>query len=274
MFISFHQLRRLGMLVILVVSVVAISGGDAIAQEIPAGYDNFFILPTSAVDLAVSPIPADFFGPGSDPFAGTVCLDGDTIVERITDGTLSGNPPETTIPIELVSLNLTSCEPVSISFHGGNNFELWDLSIELPGPSLESPPELPAFPLAGGMLTATKTHDNGGTYVSTLHVQPIYVFTKTDNPQDVRVLSYYWENIPPFYLTSAGDSWSDQNPDGIPPNTSNFYPGGTPGDTSIAPHIIGLSGGPLQLDLVLVPEPATMSLLVIGSLAMLRRKRR
>lgn len=259
--ISLHQLRRLGLLVVLVVSVVVISGGKAMGQTIPAGFDDYFIQPTSTVDFSTLPIPADFFGPGSDPFVETVCIEGDTIIERTSDGTL----PTATIPIEIIALNLTSCEPITVN--SGSNTELWDLSVHLLGPGPSSAP-------AAGTLTATKTHPNGGVFDSTLTTQPVYVFTEVGNPLNMRVLDFYIEGIPPFDLNSVGDDWSNQNPVGIPVNPSNFYPGGTPGDQSIAPATILLSGGPLQLDLVQAPEPATMSLLTIGGIALIKRKKR
>ena len=62
---SFHQLRRLGLLAALVVSVVAASGGYAIAQNIPAGSDNYIVQPSSTANFTIVPIPADFFAPGS-----------------------------------------------------------------------------------------------------------------------------------------------------------------------------------------------------------------
>ena len=271
--ISFHQLCRLGLFAGLIVSVVVISPGDAIAQDIPAGYDDYFILPTSSVDFATLPMPADFFGPGSDPFEGIINIQGDTIVERTNGGTFPGGPypVETTIDIELVALNLVSCEPIIVTSNGGQDPELWDLSIELPGPSLENPPE---FPTAAGTLTATKTHANGGVFDSTFNVEPIFTFTRGgDQPATIEYY-YYWDNIPPFDLNSVGDSWSNLTPDGFPANPSYFYPGGTPEDQTIAPETITLIGGPLQLDLVLAPEPGTLSLLAVGGLVLLRRRRK
>ena len=257
--ISLHQLRRLGLLVILVVSVVIISSGKAIGETIPAGFDDYFIQSTSTVDFEYLAIPADFFGPGSDPFSGAVCIEGDTIIERTSDGTL----PTATIPIEIVALSLVSCEPITVNY--GSSAELWDLSVHVLGPG-------PSSALAGGTLTATKTHPNGGVFDSTLTTQPVYVFTEVGNPLNMRVLDFYTEGIPAFDLNSVGDDWSNQNPVGIPVNPSNFYPGGTPGDQSIAPATIILRGGPLQLDLVLTPEPATMGLLLIGGITLMRRR--
>ena len=261
MSILFHQLRRLGLLAVLVVSVVVISGGDAMAEVIEAGYDYYIIQSSSTLIIPTGQIPADFFGPSSQTLDVTVSIQGDTIVERKNDVTL----PTGTIPIEIVYLSLVASEPITVTFDGPT-FEQWDLSIELTGPGATPP-------LAGGELTATKTHANGGTFDSTFNVQPIFTFTKVGEPSEVRVLGFYAEGIPAFDLASVGEDWSNQNPNGVPINASNFYPGGTPGDQSIALQIIDLDGGPLELDLLYVPEPATLSLLAIGGLALIRRRR-
>jgi hypothetical protein len=136
------------------------------------------------------PIPADFFNPGSEPFTGVILLKGvplglpgmdevDTIVRRFDDpferSSLPGLPA-VDIPIELVSLSLASCSPITVTYPGGVT-ELWDVSAGLS-----------ACPPPVGSLTATKTHCNGGTFTSTLNVQPLLTFTKVGDPTQVRVL--------------------------------------------------------------------------------------
>ncbi len=131
---------------------------------------------------SVSPIPADFFGPGSDPFTGTVCLQGaplgpttwgdfgaaDTLILRTQDPfdrcDLPG-PNPVTVDIEIVALNLVSVSPITVTFNGGQNPESWNVQVDL---SSVAPPL--------GMLTAKKEHCNGGTYSSVLNVQPRFNF--------------------------------------------------------------------------------------------------
>ncbi len=130
---------------------------------------------------AGNPIPADFFGPGSDPFAGVVCFEGvplgdptfpnaDTLIERASDPfdrcSLPSATPQT-VAIEIVALNLVSQAPMTVTFNGGQNPEPWDVAVDL---SEVSPPT--------GWLAATKSHCNGGTYTSALNVQPRFTFTK------------------------------------------------------------------------------------------------
>ncbi len=137
----------------------------------------------------VCPIPADFFGPGSDPFIGTVCFKGepigdidlpgfgvlnfgeaDTLIRRESDPfdacDLPGGP-SVDVPIELVALNLVSIDPVIVTFNGGQNPEPWDVQISV-DPTVQP----------GGTLTATKTHCNGGTFDSSLDVCPTFTFTR------------------------------------------------------------------------------------------------
>ena len=94
---------------------------DAWADAIAPGFDLYVTDPdTTFVDFGPSPIPADFFCPGSNPFVGIVPLQGvpltpfipglgdtDTIVERL-DGIDPFDVPTgvDTIDIELVALSL------------------------------------------------------------------------------------------------------------------------------------------------------------------------
>src|SRR5207253_1706027 len=79
------------------------------------------------------PIPAGFFGAGSNPFLGTVQwsplpIDSsisptDTIVRRPPLP-----PPPTTVPIELVELSLVSSQPITVNYSGGPPPEQWFVS--------------------------------------------------------------------------------------------------------------------------------------------------
>lgn len=127
-------------------------------------------------------IPADFFGPGSDPFEGTIVLVGsplcsepvgvleatDTIVRRLTDsGDLDDLAPHA-VDVELIALSLASIEPITVTFNGGQNPELWDVQVYLSTTA--------AQPV--GTMTITKTHDDGGTFDSTFGVIPRFIFVR------------------------------------------------------------------------------------------------
>jgi len=152
--------------------------------------------------VADSPaIPADFFGAGSDPFTGSICLEGvplglvdltsagfgmvpagdaDTLIKRSADPFSRCELPssrEQTVDIEVVALNLKSIDPITVDFNGGTTSKQFDVTVDLS--------ETPA-PM--GSLTAVKTHCNGGTYTSMLFVQPRFTFTNVNDPTDVAVL--------------------------------------------------------------------------------------
>jgi hypothetical protein len=139
-------------------------------------------------------IPAGFFETGSDPFTGTVCLEGvplgptpfgdfgeaDTLILRTQDPFDRCDLPDpnpVVVPIEIVALSLESVSPITVTFNGGQDPENWDVVVDLS-----------AFPAPLGQLSATKSHCNGGTYTSVLNVQPRFTFTKVGDPGEVRVL--------------------------------------------------------------------------------------
>jgi len=155
-------------------------------------------------------IPADFFGMGSDPFTGSVCLEGtplgptqygdfgtaDTLIARSADPFDMCDPvsaTQSTVSIDVAELSLVSTTPIVVSYDGGQTLQTWDVAVDLsPG---STPP--------AGTLTAIKTHCNGGTYTSTLHVQPRFTFTRTDDPQIVAVLDTGLEGYSPITLDQS-----------------------------------------------------------------------
>ncbi len=159
---------------------------------------------------SLPPIPADFFGPGSDPFVGQVDFIGleidppnlgstSTLIQRTGDPFLPPDPPggpPVTIPIEIVELSLRSVSPITVTFNGGQNPESWDLEVDL---SVVTPPL--------GTMTVTKTHANGGTFDASFRVQPRFTFTEVGNPGNVRVLDTGLEGIPPNLLVIAVARW-------------------------------------------------------------------
>ncbi len=159
------------------------------------------------VGLESPPIPADFFGPGSDPFVGQVCLagvplgptafgtfgDADTIIRRTSDpfdadGIVSLPAEASPVSIEIVALSLVSVSPITVTYSGGQDPELWSAAVDL---SDVTP--------AAGMLMATKTHCNGGTYTSQMNVQPRFTFTK-DGGGATEILDTGLEGIPAVTL--------------------------------------------------------------------------
>jgi len=187
----------------------------------------------SQQDFRSTPIPPGFFGSGSDPFDGVIRLKGgdpvgpDTSVRRLGDFSFPGVPSTDTVPIEIVSLNLVSCQPIVIT--GGENAGLWDVNVSLP--------QLPQQP---GHMTATKTHANGGTFEAQFYVQARFTFTKVNPPIVVRNQDLLLD-----LCTDAPYHWQDTSLKPNPPCNGNgfyvcssicgvnFVPGGTGGSVDV-----------------------------------------
>ena len=158
------------------------------------------------------PIPADFFGPGSEPFVGEVCVEGeplvatpwgdwdvaDTVIRRMAEPFDRCEVPsdeERVVEIEIAALNMRSVEPIVVMVDGIPTH--WDVRVDL---SDVAPPMI-------GQLGARKTHCNGGTYWSMLPVQPRFTFESIEIPGDVRVLDTGLEGIPPVMLDQPDHPW-------------------------------------------------------------------
>jgi hypothetical protein len=211
----------------LAISFVIVLGTPvgALANDVLPGFDLFQTDPTNTqFNFAPAPIPADFFDPGSDPFTGIIAMQGlplpgsalcpppptlcpnddlsliDTIVERIDLASLPSIGSSSVIDIEIVELSLKSISPITVTFNGGQDPEIWDVDVCL------SPTPSPV-----GSMTITKTHADGGTFDSTLPVTPLFRFTRQSDAEQ-RVLDGGTEGITDF-LNAAGVPWSYANPE-------------------------------------------------------------
>jgi hypothetical protein len=194
------------------------------------------------------PIPADFFGPGSDPFSDPICLRGlplgptphgdfgqaDTLVQRSADPfdvcDFPGGGP-VAVDIEIVALSLEGVAPITVTYNGGQSPEQWDVTVDLSEVHTDGDPGNDP-PI--GTLTATKEHCNGGTYTSVLHVQPRFTFTKVGEPGEVRVLDRGLEGESPVVLdaSSTPQNWvsvPDARLNLVNPICTDFHPGLTDG---------------------------------------------
>ncbi len=164
-----------------------------------------------------TPIPADFFDPGSEPFIGVIKLDGangpggtDTRLNRLEEMVLPNPGDVATTPIELVELNLVSCDPITVQT-GGTDVE-WNVSVTL------SPDPVPM-----GTMTVTKTHENGGTFDAEFFVKPVFTFTRVTDLSDVRTLE---PAFPAPFVTLGEAPWvSDLLPGVATPCAPGFTPG-------------------------------------------------
>jgi hypothetical protein len=218
------------------------------ADDVLAGIDLFATEGCgSHADFSPTPIPANFFDPGSDPFAADVPLTGeplntvpanvidpvDTIVERLAQATLPlVCGPADTVPIEIQALRLVSCNPVTVTYNGGMMPEQWDVAVSLSA----------TFPQQSGSITISHDCAEGGSFSATLPVIPQFVFTRLSDsatrtldlgiPMFFNTPEGHWTHSDPGFgvVTAPPGVLVDRNGDGIvdpPPlsGTTNFFPG-------------------------------------------------
>jgi len=167
----------------------------AFGEDVTPGFDLWVTEPGGAVEHfgeEAPPIPADFFGPGSDPFIGEVIFTGDpievfmgqptepadTIVERTATATLPGPGSSDSIPVQLVELSLVSTNPIMVTFKGGQNPTEFDVRVDLG-----------AAP-SNGTMTINQGTDRGGNYSAAINVCPLFTFTEVGNPTNAPTLDY------------------------------------------------------------------------------------
>ena len=212
---------------IILLSSMGIITNNAWASEIAPGFDLFTTDPgTTSIDFAVSPLPADFFCPGSPPFVGIVDLEGiplgtenvDTIVERKAGiNPLPVPAGSDTIAIELVALNLKSVSPIVVTGCAVDPQD-WDLEV-VAGSFLAVPQPL-------GTMTINHEFTEGGTFVADFQVQPEFIFLKVGEPT-----TFIQLQGPPDNLHSES-SWAHtghcNDPHNSPFRAGDFFAGFNP----------------------------------------------
>ena len=117
-------------------------------------------------DFGGSPIPADFFGAGSQAFSGLVVLQGvplgpgsnvDTVIQRVS----AVQGPGGSTQINMTGLSLRGTSPIKVTYNGGA-IEYWDVAVGLS-----------AYKASTGSMTI-----NSSTFDSTLKVWPKFTFTR------------------------------------------------------------------------------------------------
>ena len=200
----------------------------------------------TAWDFSTSPLPADFFGPGSDPFDGAITLRGepligsglpagtDTIIARIEDALLPDPiDSEATISTEIVAMHLVSSDPITVTFGGGMSSAQYDVNVYLSSGT--------AQPL--GQMTIRHECSEGGSFDATVSIIPRLTFTRIGGtggdpsalldpaPQrDLVITDGCWAHDDPNFgiYTSAGgmvDHDGDGTVDVAFDASSNFIPG-------------------------------------------------
>ena len=173
----------------------------AFAKPIPSDVDSFETLPSDFGYFSFTPIPADFFDPGSDPFMDIIGVQGvplglgattDTVLARLDKAKFSGPPPKSaTVPVEIVALSLTSVTPITVTYSGGLTPELWDVHAGL------SPSPQPM-----GSMTLTQETKESGAFALSLPILLRLTFTRVSDGA-IRVL-----DLPSLDLRASAVPWT------------------------------------------------------------------
>jgi hypothetical protein len=163
-----------------------------------------------------TPLPPGFFGPGSDPFAGDVVFQGvplnttptgilgptDAIVSRKALANVPIVPSTDVVPIEIVALSLVSANPITVTYNEGTSYELWNVDVHL-----SSGPQQP------GSMTVNRNCPQGGTFTSTLPVQPLFIFTRVQPPPvHPPIILDTYGMMPPIIFTTRNGHWLNFDP--------------------------------------------------------------
>jgi len=220
--------RSLVLLGVLFLSLVPFAAVQA--DDVMPGFDFFTTPPGGGVlDVGgggtadptddIPPLPPDFFFSGSPVFTGVISFAGvplapgsnaDTVVERLATAVLPSVPSSDTIPIELVSLSLTSVDPITVGTTE------WDVTVTL-SPSDPSP----------GSMTLFHSTPTGGTYDATIDICGLHTFTQVVGPSPGTTVEF--ENCAdlslPLTVAVFGQLWDHTAP---PPPVGPPPPGAGP----------------------------------------------
>jgi hypothetical protein len=156
--------------VTLAVGLFVTSNSRAAAPNtfIPAGDDKFETTNNGETyhNFQASPIPANFFGPGSNQYSGVVPLEGvpipgqgdiDTIIHRNNDVVTPGSTT-----IKMTALSLKGINPITVTYTGGGS-ETWTVRVSLSDVQAS---------------TGSMSFSSGSSFDSTLKVWPKFTFTR------------------------------------------------------------------------------------------------
>jgi len=264
-----------------VLPLVAVSlGGVASAMPIGPGFDLLKAQPGSHWDFASEPIPPGFFGPGSDPFEGQVAMITLTQVRRLAGADFALG--QETVPVEILSMGLHSVSPIEVTFGGGRHVDsFFDVFV-----TLDTTPTLPPNANTGQLLLAHNppgSEFDGGTIAGgpdsffDVFVEMQFTGVGGGGPMgplmaDPLIL------LRSQHVTLAADApWAHTAPpEYFRPDSGGFFPGVDPAHPGLPPQQLLFQGSEFswQVRLDVIPEPATVTLLALGGITLLRRRRR
>ena len=145
----------------------------AMSLYIPAGNDEFETTSNGETyhNFQASPVPAGFFGTGSNAYTGLVPLvgvpidpavsDTDTIIHRNSDVLTPGSTT-----ITMTGFNLASINPITVTY-SDNHTETWNVKVNLSD-----------FKTSGGSMSF---NSDGSAFDSSLAVYPKFTFTRVSD---------------------------------------------------------------------------------------------
>jgi len=223
-------MKKFNRLFIAITGIIFISASFVKAQDLINPGPDFWTSPDAGMYFGGSdlpPIPADFFGPGSDPFQGQINFEGGALdplpfpdyhvlIERITTANVPPPYPALApIDVEMVELNLVSTVPITVTYNGGITSDEWHVEVGLS-----------VIPPSIGYLDAIKENPDGGIFsYMPLYVQPLFTFTNVVMPGTTRTMDTGLEGILPLeYAASINDYPWVHSPIGDDFNPSADYP--------------------------------------------------
>lgn len=219
---------------------------------------------------AFDELPADFFGPGSEPFSGDVTLKGKKILQNLVVERSAGaifDPPSAPqdIPSEVLELSLASVEPIVVTYSDGLTEE-WDMTVDMEKDNKSScwirvAQESAGEPEGGTILPE-------GTYFDIFAA-----ITLSHTPAGGSTRYRFFAIVDRTNLSTSDATWAHRHDSIAGGANRDFIPGADPDDPSAPLQVLFFEGGGLDLSLRVidvVPEPSSLVLLALGALGWMR----
>ena len=212
-------------------------------------------------------LPADFFGPGSEPFSGNVVLKGkkilqNVVMERMAGAVFGASSAPRDIPLEMIGLSLASVQPIVITYGDGAT-EQWDVAIDLDRDE-NSSCWIRVSHFASG-------DPDGGTILPAGSFFDIFAeVTFTHTPPSGATRFRGFAIVDRTQLNTTDATWAHRHSSIAGGANRDFIPGADPANPTAPLQVLFFDGGGLDFPLRVidvVPEPSSMTLVALGAAA-------